>query len=270
MIAANRLAWEETATLHRASQLPRLLEAFADPAFTTLDDVEKDAFAAIGVEGRRVLQPCCNNGRELLSLVRLGAAGGVGVDLAAGNLDDARRLARAAGLLESVRFVHGNALELPDDLGRFQLAVLTVGALGWLPRLEPLFGGIAARLDPGGRLVIYEMHPILDMFEAASGLEPVRDYFDREPQAEESGPDYYEPEKVVERPSYWFHHTLGDVIGGVLAAGLTLERFEEHPHDISMVYRPFQQLPARPPLSYLLVARQERPGDGAGAPRSQR
>ena len=259
MIAANRSSWEVTAALHQESQLPRLLAAFEDPGFTTLDEVETAVYAAVGLEGKRVLQPCCNNGRELLSLVRLGAAGGVGVDLASGNLDAAQRLARVAGLQDVVRFVQADVLELPETLGRFQLAVITVGALGWLPRLRPLFDGIAARLDPGGHLVIYEMHPVLDMYEAASGLTPVHDYYDRSPQAEASGPDYYEPDRIVEQTSYWFHHTLGDIVGGVLAAGLTLERFEEHDHDVSMVYRAFQELPTRPPLSYTLVARKPAP-----------
>jgi len=60
---------------------------------------------------------------------------------------------------------------------------------------------------------------------------------------------------VIDAPSYWFHHTMADVIGGCLKAGLALERFEEYPHDVSMVYRAFADLPLRPPLSYTLVAR---------------
>jgi len=257
MIEANRASWEEHARLHEASQMPRLLEGFRDPAFTTLDEIELGIYASIGVTGKRALQVCCNNGRELLSVVRLGAAGGVGVDLAEGNLEQGRRLAEAAGLADRVRFAQGNALDLPDGLGRFQLALITVGALGWLPRLQPLFDGIAERLDDGGRLFLYEMHPVLDLFEPDTGTELRRDYFSREPVADESGPDYYEPDKTIEVPSYWFHHTMADVIGGCLAAGLALEHFQEYPHDISMVYRAFEDLPQRPPLSYTLVARKD-------------
>ena len=259
MIDANRASWEETSRLHEASQMPRLLEAFRDPDFSTVDEVEREVYASIGVEGKRALQVCCNNGRELLSVMRLGAAGGVGIDLAEGNLEQARRLARAAGLHDRVRFVHGSALELApelrDDLGRFDLAFLTVGALGWLPRLQPLFDGVTRLLTDGGHLFVYEMHPMLDLFEPDTGTTLRHDYFAREPVAEEGGPDYYEPDRRVETPSYWFHHTLADVLGGCLAAGMTIERFEEYPHDVSMVYRAFQDLPLRPPLSYALVAR---------------
>lgn len=255
VIAANRASWEEHARLHEASQMPRLLEGFRDPRFTTLDATELGILHDLGVEGKRVLQLCCNNGRELLSVLRLGAASGVGVDLAEGNLDQGRRLAEAAGLTGRVRFVQGNALDLPQELGRFGLVTLTVGALGWLPRLEPLFEGVAAHLEPGGRLFVYEMHPVLDMYEPETGTEMVHDYFDREADALEGGPDYYEPAERIEATSYWFHHTLGDVIGGCIRAGLALERFEEYGHDISNVYRAFESLPVRPPLSYALVAR---------------
>jgi SAM-dependent methyltransferase len=255
MIEANRASWEETSRLHETSQMPRLLEGFRDPDFSTLDDVERGIYGSIGVAGKRVLQVCCNNGRELLSVLRLGAADGVGVDLAEGNLAQGRRLAQAAGLHQRVRFVQGDALELPDELGRFDLAFLTVGALGWLPRLQPLFDGVARLLADGGHLFVYEMHPLLDVFEPDTGTAFRRDYFAREPIADESGPDYYEPDKVIDAPSYWFHHTMGDVIGGCLKAGLTLEHFEEYPHDVSMVYRALADLPLRPPLSYTLVAR---------------
>ncbi|MEJ2666642.1 MAG: class I SAM-dependent methyltransferase [Deinococcales bacterium] len=257
MIDANRQSWEEHARLHESSQLPQLLEAFRDPAFTTLDAVELGIYRDIGVAGKRALQVCCNNGRELVSLLRLGASEGVGVDLAEGNLAAGRRLAQAAGLADRVRFVRGDALDLPDGLGRFQLVTITVGALGWLPRLAPLFDGIAARLDAGGRLFVYEMHPVLDMFDADTGPSLRHDYFTREPYRSDGGPDYYEPDKRIEAASYWFHHTLGDVIGGCLAAGLAIERFEEYPHDISMVYRDFERLSIRPPLSYALVARKD-------------
>src|SRR3546814_7266987 len=56
-----------------------------------------DALPILDVHGKRVLQLCCNNGRELLSVLRMGAAKGVGVDLAAGNLAQGRRMAAVAG-----------------------------------------------------------------------------------------------------------------------------------------------------------------------------
>ena len=51
------------------------------------------------------------------------------------------------------------------------------------------------------------------------------------------------------------HDYTADVIGGCLRAGLTLELFEEYDHDISNVYRDFQDFEHKPAVSYALIAR---------------
>jgi hypothetical protein len=99
------------------------------------------------------------------------------------------------------------------------------------------------------------MHPILDMFEPRRGTELVHSYFRTKPFLVESAPDYLAPQEVVASRSVWFHHKLGDIIGGALRAGLVLEEFAEHPHDVSAVYKALEDEQATPPLSYHLIAR---------------
>lgn len=256
-VETNRAMWNETAALHEESQLGRLLEAFRDPAFLSLDAHERAVLEELGVAGEAVAQLACNNGRELLSVERLGAGRCVGFDLSDAFIAQARALAAAAG--SRAEFVRSDVYEIPAAYdGAFGLVTVTVGALGWLPDLPAWYGVVRRLLRPGGRLFVYEMHPVLDMFDAEAGLEPRHSYFRTEPYRDEGAADYYEPERTVAAPSYWFHHTLGDVIGGALRAGLELLRFEEHPHDVSNVYRAFQDGPVVPPMSYTLVAR--RPG----------
>ena len=141
---ANRLAWNETAELHGESQLPRLLESFRDPAFSTLDAIEEEVFEAIGLSGKRVAQLSCNNGRELLSVLRAGAASGVGFDISDVYIDQGRQLAAAAGLEARVTFVRSDVYHIPSDYdGGFDLVYVTVGAIGWLPDLNRYFGVVA-------------------------------------------------------------------------------------------------------------------------------
>lgn len=257
-IEANRLAWNETAGLHAESQIPKLLAGFADPDFSVLDETERRHFAAIGVEGKRAVQLSCNNGRELLSLLRLGAATGVGIDISDGFIAQGRLLAEAAGLTERAEFVRSDVYRIPERFdGDFDIAYVTVGALGWLPDLDRYFEVVAWLLRPGGHLFVYEMHPMLDMFDPESGLEVKHSYFNEVPFESSNDPDYYEPDKIVEATSYWFPHTMADVIGGCLRAGLNLESFEEYPHDVSNVYRAFKDFENKPALSYALVARKE-------------
>ena len=246
---ANRLAWNETAELHGESQLPRLLESFRDPAFSTLDAIEEEVFEAIGLSGKRVAQLSCNNGRELLSVLRAGAASGVGFDISDVYIDQGRQLAAAAGLEARVTFVRSDVYHIPSDYdGGFDLVYVTVGAIGWLPDLNRYFGVVARLLAPGGRLFLYEMHPMLDMFDPETGLEVKHSYFRKVPYESSGDPDYYEPDKIVEATSYWFHHTVGDLIGGCLRNGLGIERFEEYGHDVSTVFREFAGYEVKPAM----------------------
>jgi hypothetical protein len=131
---------------------------------------------------------------------------------------------------------------------------ITIGALGWLPDLDALFAIVSRLLRNGGQLFIYEAHPILNMFNPEKGLSFEASYFQVEPFVESEGPDYTDPSAVIKAVSYWFPHTLADVIGGCLRHGLTLTHFEEYGHDISTVFTALERLDTRPPLSYTLVA----------------
>jgi SAM-dependent methyltransferase len=250
----NRNMWNETAALHERHRFARLQEAFGDPAFSTLDAVASSALARIGLSGKAVAQLLCNNGRELISVERAGAARTVGFDIADAFVDQGRRLAQAAR--SRAEFVRTDVYDIGAEYhDSFDLVYVTVGALGWLADLPAWYRLVTRLLRSGGHLFIYEMHPILDMFEPGQGAELRHSYFRTEPFVVESAPDYLAPQEVVASRSVWFHHTLGDVIGGALRAGLVLGEFAEHPHDVSAEFKALQDAQATPPLSYHLVAR---------------
>ena len=255
---ANRKMWNLTAGIHYKSYVEGLMTMIADPAYSTLDAVEKEVFNRIGLAGKDVVQLACNNGRELISLKRAGARRCLGIDISDQFLDQGRRLAEAAG--EEVEFQQADLMKLGTAHdGQFDLVYITIGALGWLPDLEALLELITRLLRPGGCLFIYEMHPILNMFKSGDSLELAHSYFETQPYYEESGEDYMDPESVVRAGSYWFHHKLSDVIGGCLRHGLRITFFEEYPHDISMVFHRMEQVSARPPLCYALTVVKDRP-----------
>lgn len=252
-IAQNRRAWNETAAIHE-QRMPDLLAAIAKGGFTTLDATEERLFGKLGVErGLAVAQLCCNNARELLSLALRGAGRCTGFDLSEAFLAQGKRLAAAAG--RHLELVHGNVYDIgAQHDGLYDIVYVTVGALGWMPDLGRFLAVAARLLAPGGALVIYEMHPLLDMLDPDSGLTLKHSYFRREPYINASEPDYFDPSQRVSETSYWFHHTLGELFAGCLAQRLAIEHFEEHPHDISNVFAhlaPERMLP----LSYTLVAR---------------
>lgn len=256
-IEANRQSWDEAAPVHAKLKMADLLAGFAMPGYSCLDEIETGILERIGVAGKAVAQLCCNNGRELLSVRNMGAARCVGFDISQAFLDQGRQLAAAGGI--DCEFVAGSVYDIPSSYdGQFDLVTVTIGALGWLPDIDGFFAVVERLLKPGGRIFIYEMHPVLVMFEPGEEKTPLDirySYFVTEPFRDDSGLDYYGGERRPSKPNYWFHHKLSDIIGGCLSHRLVPEHFVEYDFDISGVHAALGREARRPPMSYTLVAR---------------
>lgn len=257
---ANRKSWNETAAIHERAALADLLEAFQNPSFSTLDAVEQRVFDDIDLVGKSAVQLGCNNARELISLKRKGAERCVGFDISDAFVAQAHRLAAAAQA--DIQIVRSNAYEISNEYsGQFDLAYITVGFLGWLPSLPRLFSKVADLLRPDGKLFIYEIHPVLFLFdeETTDPRDPRigRSYFREEPLVFADCSDYLDPQAAIKSPCYWYQHTLGRIMSSLLEAGFVLERFEEFPHDIGMTHADFAEQPNELPMCYALVARKD-------------
>jgi SAM-dependent methyltransferase len=256
-VEANREAWDEAASKHRAhARFAELLAGFERPGYSCLDPIETEILQSLGVAGKSVAQLCCNNGRELLSVLSLGALRGTGFDISEAFLRQANELRAASG--RDCEFVQGSVFEIsPAYDSVFDLVIFTIGTLGWMPDLKLFFGVVRRLLRQGGHVFIYEQHPICDMFDPGDP-EPLKirhSYFKAEPFKDETGLDYLSNVHYTAKPAYWFHHKMSDVIGGCLDNGLALERFEEYAHDIGAAWGPLAASPTPPPLCYTLVAR---------------
>jgi len=259
IVAANRASWNEAAAHHRAhDQYAALLKGFATPGFSVLDETLTRRLQDLGLEGKAVAQLCCNNARELLSMKNLGAGRVTGFDFAEDFLAQGRELAAAGGI--EAELVRSELARIPAAYdGRFDLAVVTIGVLGWMPDLADFFATARRLLTEGGRLVIYEDHPILNMYdERESRVPPLPDesYFRSEPYRHDSGLNYWARQDYEARPCFWIFHKMSDIVMGLVRAGFTLEDFEEFPHNVGTRGQ-FENQPQQLPLSYILVGRRE-------------
>lgn len=246
--------WNRTADVYNAEGFEKFLYAITQPDFTTFDEVERQIFSAIGLEGKDVAQLGCNNGRELISVKKAGAARCVGFDLSENFLEQGRQLSEASG--QPVEFVHTSVYDIGEAYtDAYDVVYVTVGVLGWLPDLPAFFRVVERLVRRNGHLFIYDQHPILGMFDPTKKLEIDSSYFRQEPFVDEVLPDYMDPSQTGRAESYWFQHTLSSIIGLCLQSGLNLTHFEEYGHDLSNNYRAFQDYEHKPPLSYSLVAR---------------
>lgn len=79
-----------------------------------------------------------------------------GLDLTASRVEGATELTRVAGLSGSVRFVHGNALDMPFQDASFTLAIAQE-SFAHIPDKPRLLAECARVLQPGGRLVFSDI-----------------------------------------------------------------------------------------------------------------
>lgn len=255
--AANKAAWEASAPLHeQGERWEALLASAAEPGFSVLDAPLTETLRGLDLVGKSAVQIGCNNARELLSLVSLGIRPAAGIDQSAAFLAQARRLAEAAGA--SPRLVEADVYDLPADLGTFDLALITIGVLNWMPDLPEFFRIAAGLLSSDGALVVYETHPFLEMFDPASDAphEPAFSYFERRPHKVDGLIAYDGLDHGEGTTGYWFVHPLGDIVTACIRAGLRIEALTEFPDSIrEPEYDLYEGRPAQIPLSYRLVAR---------------
>ena len=258
-IAANRSAWDASAPLHKGNDSwMELVNGFANPGYSCLHELEAQRLEAIGLNGKSVAQLCCNNARELLSVKNLGAGRCVGFDQSEAFLDQGRELASIAGA--SIELVVADVFDLPGEYdGAFDIVLVTVGATGWMPDIAAFYQIAARLLRKGGTLLVHEQHPILDLFEPSGDkpYEPAYPYFIKDAQPQDTAIVYDGSPAEAVGTSYWFTHTLSDVVMGVIDAGMELVELRESPENISAAqYDIYAECDGRNlPISYLLMAR---------------
>lgn len=259
-IDANRAAWNASAPHHLGSaRYQRLLQGFAKPGFSCLDDILTERLRALGVAGKDVAQLCCNNGCEILSVKNLGAGRCVGFDQSGAFLEQARAFRAVGGI--DCDFLETDVNKIPGSFdASFDIVLITIGALCWMPDLPAFMAVVERLLRPGGAVCLCEEHPILNMMEPFDLPDDptrlVHSYFKDTP-FEDEGPIVYDGTVIREGlKQYSFVQTLADIITACLGEGLAIEHFREFPHNISSAdYEIYSNQPAQLPLCYMLVAR---------------
>ncbi len=256
----NRAAWNEAAAVHEELSYENLLEAFRQPGFSCVPGIRREALLREGLEGKALAQPCCNNGREVLSIKNLGAARCVGFDLSDAFIEQGRRLREISEI--ECELVQTDVYEIPHCYeGQFDIVYVTAGSIRCLPDLDGFFSAMVRLMKPGAWLFMHEIHPIVDMFGMEPSKPPRRlrhSYFATGPCEIRGGLDYYRVRRYRAKRSILFHHTLSDVVQACASSGLRVETLEESRHDVSGgTYRPLRRRRAKLPLSFTLSGRLE-------------
>jgi SAM-dependent methyltransferase len=257
---ANRIAWNQVAPYHREHSHERLREGFSHPGFNTLDEIATDVLRTFSLENWNVAQLCCNNGRELLSILNLGAATGVGFDISNEFISDAWEYTHISGL--PAKFVCCDVYDIGWEYEHtFDLVYISIGALTWLPDLDRFLTIVSFIMKPGGHLLIYEQHPLtysLGMpgdtgYREDAPFEPLYDYFREDAMVFNEGLDYLGGQTYESEPKYEFAVRMSDLINAIIRNGIDIMELNEYRHDISNCFKYLGPNPPIP-LSFMLLA----------------
>jgi SAM-dependent methyltransferase len=227
-IDINRRLWDERATIHaRDTTGDYVLDRFraGEDALHAIEAAE------IGdISGKRALHLQCHIGRDTLCLARRGAVV-TGLDFSGVALAFARRLAEETGL--KADFVQGRVEEAAQLApGPFDLVFATWGTLCWLPDLGVWARVIAAVLASGGELYCADSHPGFNLLDARAGeLVPTFDFQtppDRPLEFVNATTYTGDPTIMTNQSSREWIHSLSEILGALIDAGLTITMFREH------------------------------------------
>jgi SAM-dependent methyltransferase len=189
----------------------------------SLHRIEKDGIGEI--RGRRVLHLMCHFGMDSISLAKRGASV-VGVDFSPQAIAYATTLAHDMGADAS--FICADVFALGEHTDeRFDMVYMTYGVLGWLDEMAGWARIVAAHLKPGGRLYLIDFHPVYWMLSGRAVAYP----YDSAGKPIVITPQgtYADRSATIRGNEYWWNHGLGTIIDSLIAAGLEIAAFAEHP-----------------------------------------
>ena len=239
-IEGNKAAWEEAFDNRDASWGADIAARIQKEDYPFFEKEMADILRNIETEGAVVGQFCCNNGRELLSLVKSGrAAKGTGFDIAENQVAFANEKAEELHL--PCVFEAVNVYDIDDRYReQFDVVIITIGALCWFQDLNRFFAVVAGCMKPGAVIVIHEQHPCTNML-ATEGEEPYDpehrmecrySYFEHEWSGNEGM--YYMTLKNYHSKTFTdYTHPMSEIISGMCNAGIVVTGLQEFDHDIS-------------------------------------
>ena len=213
---------------------------------------EQELLGDLSVWCKRAIHLQCSHGNDALSLLRQGASEVVGVDISERLLAVARRKAQALGA-QAIWYCC-DVVQTPSELNETADLVYTgKGALCWMMDLTAWAAVVARLLVSGGRLFIYEAHPldwVWNTDAAEYRLDETYGYY----FSEECRTRLFS--SVTEATPRYRQWTLGQIVTTVIQAGLVIERLEEYPEPF---WRQFRHIPEetvhRLPHTFALLAR---------------
>jgi SAM-dependent methyltransferase len=241
--STNRANWDDRADAHLAGSTYYDVKGVVAGA-SSLQPFECELAGLVA--GRRLLHLMCHIGLDSISWARLGAYV-TAVDFSPVSIVAARRIAIESGV--EVDFHIADVYSLPPECnGPFSLVAMTYGVLCWLNDMASLTRLVAERLEPGGRFLLVDGHPLTNLWPTDSLSRDLRlsedAYFAKEAPERRVRSHSYGGGRALTSPiTYQWQHGLAEIVQSVIDAGLRLRCLREEPFGF---YRRYPGMVRRP------------------------
>lgn len=176
------------------------------------------------VSGKRILHLQCHFGQDSLSLARLGAKV-TGIDFSEEAIAKAKELNEKLDL--DAEFICCDVYEtLQHITEKYDIVYTSYGTIGWLPDIDKWASIIAGALKPKGKLVFFEFHPVIWMYDTDFN-EVSYNYFKSDPIYEEETGTYANPLAEIENKTVTWNHSLSKVFQSLIKQNITIKNFQE-------------------------------------------
>ena len=182
------------------------------------------------IEGVRVANICGSCGKKAIPLALLGAEVTV-FDISEANRRYAMEVAAEAGVHIAYEVGDVLAADLTRYGGQFDVVFMEGGVLHYFHDIDEFMGILHGLLAPGGRLICSDFHPFTKVEDTLGTGTRTGSYFSTEVfEGEMAHARFYPEEQRRLMPLCSYRkYTISEIINGILAAGFTLSRFDEHP-----------------------------------------
>lgn len=239
-IEVNKAAWEEAFDNRDSSWGADITDRVRNEDYPFFYEEMQNVLKELDTEGKVIGHFCCNNGRELLSVVKCGkAAEGIGFDIAENQVAFANEKAKELNLPCSFHAV--NIYDIDDSFKeKFDLVIITIGALCWFADLERFFAVVSKCMKPGAVIVVNEQHPLTNMlategeeqYDPEHKTECCYSYFAQEWTGNEGM--YYITHKTYHSKTFTdYTHPMSEIITGMCNNGIVVTGLQEFDYDIS-------------------------------------
>ncbi len=235
----NKEAWEEAFIKHQIGWKNDPIENKFTSELEFLNNDLITEIKSIKLKDKDIAQFCCNNGRELLSIVRYGAKSGTGFDIAENFINEANRISKLKNI--NCNFICTNILNINNEFKeRYDIVFSTIGTLCWFDNLNNFFSKVNLVLKVNGIFLISEVHPFTnciamereDEYDPNQPEKIVYSYFRNEPWIENNGMDYVGNTKYKSKTFTSFSHTFSEILNAMIQNNIQIVKINEYNHSL--------------------------------------